>query len=85
MFSLKTEWNSLLVSAPGAHADDDEAMEDLEELPDEIKDSELCEVMDSLLLDIPINDYPIVADFLPPRWIIGLWWLEYFFPFVVDG
>jgi hypothetical protein len=46
-------------------------MEDLDELKGEISDADLCDVIESLLLDLPAADYPIVADTLPPRWIIG--------------
>lgn len=61
----------ILCSAPEAHADGDDVLEDLDELKDEITDADLCDVIESLLLDIPSADYPIVADTLPPRWIIG--------------
>lgn len=46
-------------------------MEDLPEPKGDVTDRELREVIDGLLSDIPVADYPIVADALSPRWIIG--------------
>jgi len=54
-----------------ATGDSDDVMDDLEQPQDDMTKTELCDVIDGLLIDVPVADYPIVADTLSPRWIIG--------------
>jgi len=49
----------------------DDVSDDADYDKPEMSDPVLCDVMDTLLGDIPPADYPPIADTLPPRWTIS--------------